>query len=71
MIAIDEYSHSKRRNILLPIQMQLPEKLKTISQIFISFLESTLNFKHFEKKELHSSGISEVIDYEQSAYLNA
>ena len=51
--------------------MQLPEKLKTISQIFISFLESTLNFKHFEKKELHSSGISEVIDYEQSAYLNA
>ena len=30
--------------------MQLSEKPKTFSQIFIAFLESTLNFKHFETK---------------------
>ena len=40
--------------------MQLSEKPKAFSQIFIAFLESTLNFKHFEKKEPHSSSISEV-----------
>ena len=30
--------------------MQLSEKLKAFSKIFIAFLKSTLNFKHFEKK---------------------
>ena len=38
-----EYSRSNRENLPLPIQMQLSEKPKT-------FLESTLNFEHFEKK---------------------
>ena len=46
----------------LPIQMQLSEKPKTFSQIFTAFLESTLNFKHFEKNEPHSSSIFGVID---------
>ena len=41
-----EYSRSNMENLLLPIQMQLSEKPKTFSQIFIAFLESTLNFKH-------------------------
>ena len=35
----------------LPKQMQLSEKLKTFSQFFLPFLESTSNFKHFEKKD--------------------
>ena len=52
--------------------MYLSEKSKTFSQLLIAFLESTLNFKHFEKKEKpHSSSISEVIDSERRAYLNA
>ena len=55
----------------LPIQMQLSEKRKTFCQIFTAFLESTLNFKHFEKNEPHSSSIFGVIDSKRSAYLNA
>ena len=52
--------------------MQLSEKPKTLSQFFTAFLESTLNFEHFEiKNEPHSSSISEVIDSERRAYLNA
>ena len=57
-----EYSRSNRENLPLPIQMQF----------FIAFLESTLNFEDFEiKNEPHSSSISEVIDSERRAYLNA
>ena len=37
-------------NLQLPIQMQLSEKRKTFSEFFVSFLESTWKFKHFEKK---------------------
>ena len=38
----------------------------------MAFLECTLNFENFEKKsEPHSSSISEVIDSERRAYLNA
>ena len=47
--------------------MQLSGKLKISSRFLIAFVESALNFKHFEKKkkkknEPHSSCISEVID---------
>ena len=35
----------------LPIQMQLSEKRKNYSQSFVPFLESTSNFKQFEKKD--------------------
>ena len=64
-----EYSRSNREN--LPIQWQLSEKLKTISQLLIAFLECTLNLQYFEHiyiyiyiyiYEPHSSNISEVID---------
>ena len=67
-----DYSRSDRENLLLPIQLQLSDKLKTFSQFFIAFLESTSNFEHFEKKdEPHSSSIYEVTDSERRAYLNA
>ena len=49
LTANDEYSCSNRENLPLPNQMELPEKLKTFSQIFIAFLESTLILKHFEQ----------------------
>ena len=55
--------------------MQLSEKQKLFCCIFIAFLESTLNCEHFEKKkkedEPHILRISEVIDSERQAYLNA
>ena len=39
----------------LPIQMQLSEKQKKISEFFVPFLDSTSNFEHFERKhERHS-----------------
>ena len=38
-------------NLQLPIEMQLSEKRKTFSQFFVPFLESTTNFKHFEKRD--------------------
>ena len=42
-------------NLQLPIQMQLSEKQKTFSKFFFPFLESSSNFKHFEKRvDCHS-----------------
>ena len=38
-------------NLQLPIQMQLFENRKTFSHLFVPFLESTSNFKHFAKKD--------------------
>ena len=51
--------------------MQLYEKPKIFCCIFIAFFEFTLNFEHFLKNELPSLSISEVIDFERRAYLNA
>ena len=45
-----EYSRTNRENLPLPIRIQLSEKLKAFSQIFIAFLVCTLNLEHFEKK---------------------
>ena len=50
--------------------MQLSEKPKACSQFVIDFLESTLNFEHFEKN-MSLIVISEVIDSERRTYLNA
>ena len=38
-------------NLRLPIQMQLSQKGKTFSEVFVAFMESTSNFKHFRKKD--------------------
>ena len=37
-------------NLQRAIQMQLSEKQETFSELFVPFLNSTSNFKHFEKK---------------------
>ena len=72
MAANYEYSCSDRENLPLPIQLQLSEKLKTFSQFFIAFSESTLNLEHFGKKdEPHSSSIYEGTDSERRGYINA
>ena len=39
-------------NLQLPIQMQLSEKRKTFSQIFLPVLECTSNFKYFRKSTI-------------------
>ena len=55
--------------------MQISEKVNKFDKIFITFLESTLNLELFKKEnkknESHSSSISEVIDSDRRAYLNA
>ena len=45
-----KYPVEHYENMRLPIQMQLSEKRKAFSQFFVSFLESTSNFKHLKKK---------------------
>ena len=59
----DKYPVGDCENLLCPIQMQLFLKPETFSDSFVSLLESTSNFKHFEKKEdCHSYFISEFTD---------
>ena len=48
-------------NLPSPIQMQLSLKPRIVSDFFVPFLESTSNFKHFEKKDdSHSYFIWEI-----------
>ena len=45
-----KYSVEVWENSPLPIQVELSEKRKTFSQFFVPFLESTSNFKCFQRK---------------------
>ena len=67
MTANDKYPFPDLENLLSPTQLQLSFKLKTFSNFFfLLFLESTSNFKHFEKKDdRHSYFISEITDCER------
>ena len=47
----DKYCVQDCENLPLPIQVQLSEKRKTLSEYFVPFLEFTSNFKHFERKD--------------------
>ena len=52
-------------NLQLPVQMRLSKQRKSFSQVFVPFLESTLNFKHFEKKDdRHDWCVSEITESE-------
>ena len=46
----DKYSLLDGDNLTQPIQIPLSQKQKTFSEFFSSFLKSTLNFEHFQKK---------------------
>ena len=50
LTADDKYLLQYCENLQLPIQMHVSEKRKTFSQFPVPFLESTSNFRHFEKK---------------------
>ena len=61
LTANDKYLVLDCKKLPLPIPTQLSEKRKTFSQYFIAFLESTSNFKDFERKyDRHSQSISEL-----------
>ena len=68
LTARDKYSLRDRHNLTQSIQMQLSEREKTLSPFSFAFFKSTLNFKHFPKKEdTHSWCISEIMDFEKRA----
>ena len=46
----EKYSLLYRENLTQPIQILLSRKRKTFSRFFSAFLQSTLNFPHFQKK---------------------
>ena len=50
--AAGKYSFFNRDNLTEPIQMQLSQKPKKISEFFSAFLKSSLNFEHFHQKKM-------------------
>ena len=46
-----KYSLLARDNLMQPIQMLLSRKQKAFSQLFSSFLKSSLNLEHLQKKD--------------------
>ena len=63
LCANGKYSLLARDNLMQRIQMFLSQKQKTFSEFFSSFLKSTLNLKHFQRKDdPHSRCISEITD---------
>ena len=66
LTANDNYPLQDYENLSSPIQMQLSLKRKTVSDSVVPFLESTSNFKHFEKKDdRHSYFIPEITECER------
>ena len=61
LTANDNYPVRDCVNLLYPIRMQLSLKATIFSNFFVPFLESTSNFKHFERKDdSHSCFIWEI-----------
>ena len=57
----DKYYLLYGDNLTQPIQILLCQKQKTFSRFFSTFLESTLNFPHIQKKDNpHSRCISQI-----------
>ena len=55
----DKHYMLNRDNLTQPIQIQLSQKQKTFSELFLKFLKCILNFKHLAKEDdPHSSCIS-------------
>ena len=71
LIADDKYSLRNGEKLQEPIQMQLFKNLKTFSQHFAQFVQSTSKLKHFEKKDdPRSVCILEVTHCERHRYTN-
>ena len=66
LTANDNYPVQDCENLPSPIQMSLSLERNFFSDLFVPFLESTSNFKHFEKKDdRHSYFISEIKECEK------
>ena len=66
LTANDNYPAQDCGNLSSSIQMVLSLKPKLFSDFFVPFLESTSNFKHFEKKDdRHTYFISEITECEK------
>ena len=66
LTANDKYPVRDCVNLLSPIQMILSLKPTIFPDFFVPFLESTSNFKHFEKKDdRHTYFISEIEECEE------
>ena len=61
--AADEFTRHNGVNLPLQVQMKLSKKRETSCAPFMALLESTY--------DVHSSGISEIIDFGRRGYLNA
>ena len=51
LTARDKYSLCNRGNLRQSIQKELSDKEETLSEFIFAYFNSTLNFKHFPKKE--------------------
>ena len=51
MTADDKYSLLNRDKLTQPIRTPLSQKQTAFSEFFLAFSKSTLNFKHFQKKD--------------------
>ena len=66
MSAVDKCSLPNTDNLMLPIHIQLSQKLKTFSRFFNVFWKSRLSFEYFQKKDhAHSLFISEATAIEK------
>ena len=66
LTANDNYNVQDFWNLSSPIEMELYLKQTIFAKLFVSFLETTSNFKNFEKKDdRHSYFISEIKDCER------
>ena len=67
-----KYSPTNRENLPLQIQIKLSKQPKPFSLYFFLIFGIHIKLQMFRKKnELNRSNISEVIDSERCAYLNA
>ena len=63
LTANDNYPVHDCENLSSPIQMHLSFERKFFSDLFVPFLESTSNFKHFEKKDdRHTYFLSDITE---------
>ena len=66
--AHEKYPVLNRDNLRIPIDMQLSQKQKTLSQFFAGFLKSAIKLKYFEKKvDIDRFCVSEITDSENAA----
>ena len=68
MTANDKYTLNSKDKWMQNIQMHLFKKQNILSEFFLPFFESALNFEDFQKKDdPHSLCISEITDHERGA----